>query len=100
MKKPYEMTREEWNSEYESNKPDGMPRFNSNGAGRSDTIRKLSNMEFLLYGVGKWIYDKACIGEEWALECLEFQIYDKYDMIQKKYNEEKLNNKNSFKIKL
>jgi len=87
-KPPYLMTREEWKKEMDKATPDGMPRYNAGGAGRSDTIAKLERKEFLCYGVHKWIYDKACEGIQWALEIWEFEIYDKYEMILKKAIEE------------
>ena len=90
MKEPYLMNREEWTTEYDSSRVDGMPRYNSNGSGRGETVSKLNKMEYLLFGIGKWIYDSAVNGEEWALECLEYNIYDKYEMVIKKAKEENL----------
>lgn len=87
-KPPYEMSREEWKKEMDLATPDGMPRYNSNGSGRTETIRKLERKAFLLYGVGKWIYEKAEKGEEWALDALEYNIYDTYQMILNKRAEE------------
>ena len=85
QKQPYEMSREEWQFEYNQCRADGMPRHNgANKSARNDSLRKLERMQFLLFGIGKWIYDLACKGEDFALEAFESQIYDNYDMVIKK----------------
>jgi hypothetical protein len=90
LKQPYEMTREEWKQAKSEVRADGMPRYNANGAGRGDTISKLSRLEFLGFGVQAWLYQKAEAGDEEALEAIEYGIYDQYSMIIKKAKEEGL----------
>jgi hypothetical protein len=83
------MTREEWKAAFEANTIDGNPIHNAaNKAARNASLRKLAEKERLLYGIGKWIYQKACDGEEWALEAYEYQVFDRYDMVIKKAKEE------------
>lgn len=88
--KPYLLSREDWSRAIELNTPDGMPRYNSNGAGRSGSLSKIENKIKLLFNVHKWLYDKAMLGDEEAAECVETGIYDKYEMIIKKAKEQKL----------
>lgn len=57
---------------------------------KNEEVQRLARLEFLLFGIGKWIYDKACNGEEWALEALDYPTYDRYEMIIKKAIEEGL----------
>ena len=87
MKEPYKMTREEW---YEEREKCSIKHGQSNftRASKNEEVSRMGRLEFLCYGVGKWIYDKACAGEEWALENLEFGIYDTYEMVIKKAKEE------------
>lgn len=88
-KPPYEMTREEWKSEKEKCKIlHGQMNLTKGSA--SQEISRMSRLEFLLFGIGEWIYNKACAGEEWALDALEYGCYDRYDMVINKAKEEGL----------
>jgi len=89
MKQPYQMTREEWNAEREKTKiSHGQQNYTRNS--KSEEVRRMERLNFLLFGIGEWIYNKACNGEQWALDVLDYQYYDKYDMIIKKAQEEGL----------
>lgn len=87
LKKPYLMTREEWNLEKEKTKiRHGQTNFTRNS--KNEEATRISRLEFLLFGIGEWIYKKALKGDEWALDCLDYGIYDRYDTIIKKAKEE------------
>jgi hypothetical protein len=89
LKPPYLMTREEWYAEKEKTAiSHGQMNYTRNS--KNEEIARIARLEFLLFGIGKWIYDKACNGEDWALEALEYPVYDRYEMIIKKATEEGL----------
>lgn len=88
MKPPYLMTKDEWRAEREKTRP-GV-QSNLTRASKSQEVARMAAVEHLMFGIGKWIYDKACDGHEWALDCLEYGIYDRHDMIIKKAREEGL----------
>ena len=84
-KPPYLMSREEWEAEREKcHIQHGQ--MNLTKASASQEIARITSLEYLCYGVGEWIYNKA-FTEEWALEALEYS-YDTYEMIIKKAKEE------------
>ena len=87
-KPPYLMSREEWKAEVEKNKVNWV-QTNYTRHTASQEVRRLNRLTFLYFGVGKWLYDKACEGEEWALECIDYS-YDTYNMVIKKAKEEGL----------
>jgi hypothetical protein len=89
LKPPYLMSREEWYSEKEKTAI-RHGQLNYTKSSKSEEIARIARLEFLLFGVGKWIYDKACNGEEWALDILEYQIYDRYEMVIRKATDEGL----------
>lgn len=91
IKPPYLMTREEWYSEKEKTAI-SHGQMNYTKSSKSEEVARMSRLEFLLFGIGNWIYNKACNGEEWALELLDYPIYDRYEMILKKAKEEGLIN--------
>ena len=74
MKQPYLMTRDEWYNAYQSAKPDGMPRYKSNRI--SGTISKIDCLEFLLFGINKWLIEMAYKGELFAIEAIQTGIYN------------------------
>jgi hypothetical protein len=89
VKQPYEMTKKEWLLEMDKATPDGMPRyFGKNG--RSNTISQINRNIFLCFGVSEWLHEKALQGCDFAIEALEYNIYDKYSMILLKAKEEGL----------
>jgi hypothetical protein len=87
-KPPYLMSREEWKAEVKENKANWV-QTNYTRHTKSQEISRLNRLIFLYFDVGEWLYDKACKGEEWAQECLDYS-YDKYAMIIKKAKEEGL----------
>lgn len=87
MKEPYLMTREEWYTEKEKTKVK-HGQTNYTRSSKSEEIQRMARLEFLLFGVGEWIHNKACNGEGWAIEILENPIYDRYHMVIKKAKEE------------
>ena len=82
------MTKKEWQEEREKTRA-GV-QSNLTKSSKSEEIARINKLNFLLFGIGKWIYGKACDGEKWALECLEYPTYDRHDMIVKKAKEEGL----------
>ena len=91
MKQPYEMTREEWLGEREKCQI-AHGQQNLTRLSVSEDIARTGRLEFLMFGIGKYIYDKAVKGEEWALEALEYgrSAYDPYEVIMMKAKEEGL----------
>ena len=81
------MTREEWNEEREKTKiKHGQKNLTKNS--KNEEVARMQKLEFLLYGIGEWIYKKACKGDLNAIELLNNPTYDRYDTIIKKAKEE------------
>lgn len=79
------MSRGEWLKLREENRTDGMPRSRfTKHCSKSDTIQKLNMLEYLNFGIGKWVYDQAVLGAEWALEDLNYGIHDPYKRVIEK----------------
>jgi len=88
MKKPYLMTKEEWLLEKEKTSIK-HGQLNYTKSSKNEEIQRLKRLEYLLFDIGKWLYDKA-FTEEWALDAIDSGIYDRYDMIILKAKEEGL----------
>lgn len=86
MKQPYLMTREEWLLEKEKTSIK-HGQVNYTKSSKNEEIQRINRLEYLLFGVGKWIYNKA-FTEQWALDAIDSGIYDRYDMVILKAKEE------------
>lgn len=89
MKPPYLMSREEWRSECEKyrSQGSGLSRFTKGCA--SEQINKITQLQFLYFGVNEWLYNKALAGDKRALSKLDYG-YDAYDYIILKAKEQQL----------
>jgi hypothetical protein len=86
-KLPYELSREEFNHFSELHHPDGMPKSKYNGKKDYQLMKRLDILQWLGFGVQKWLYQKALSGDKEALYKIEFH-YDLYEEVINKAKEE------------
>lgn len=85
---PYLLSRQQWQAAREQNKIDSAPIYKGHQKnGTKGNLAKISNLETLSYGVGKWLHEKALQGCEDSLFKLQYG-YDTYCEVINKAREE------------
>ena len=93
LKQPYEYSREEFNNLINELKPNGACSSQKyNGKIDWGLVRHLERVEYMSYGVHKWLYEKAMNGCKESLWKLEYH-YDLYTEVLNKKGGEKMNAK-------
>ena len=81
------MTREEWMVEREKVRPEIVQSDYTRNS-KSEAVSNMDRLRFLLYNIGSWIWNAALQGEDWAIEALEYGMYDRWEMVKRKRSEE------------
>lgn len=91
QKHPWQMTYEEWSAEYDKLKCSWVP-GNYTRASKSQEVDRMSRIIWLHFDVGRWIYEKAMEGYQWALDEIDFPSRgkEKHELIVRKAVEEGL----------
>lgn len=86
---PYELTREEFNHFRELFHPDCASQSRAIKGSQNKMIQHAKIMDWLSFGVHKWLYEKAMNGDKEALFKLEYS-YSLYDEVILKAKEQNL----------